>query len=148
MKEAMISEGKKTPFRFEMKGEVIGNKMNKTISVLTVKLRKHKKYGKYVRKKSIFKAHDEHNQAQVGDFVTISATRPLSKTKRWVLKKVLEKSKHQDRGKTVEKSKEALSLQGEDSSSMKTQEEASKKTHQKDEALSERGEKSSKEKKS
>ena len=70
--------------------------MNKTISVLKVHLRKHKKYQKYVKKRSIFKAHDESNKAQVGDTVLIAATRPLSKTKRWTLKKVLEKSKFKE----------------------------------------------------
>lgn len=76
--------------RNEVVGEVISNKMDKTISVLIFRMVKHKKYGKYVKKTSVFKAHDEKNVAKIGDVVKIYETRPLSKTKRWALSEVVE----------------------------------------------------------
>jgi small subunit ribosomal protein S17 len=75
--------------RIEVVGEVISDKMNKTISVLIYRLVRHKKYGKYMRRTSVFKAHDETNVAKIGDTVRIYQTRPLSKTKRWALAEVL-----------------------------------------------------------
>ena len=66
-------------------GQVISDKMNKSLSVLIYSLVKHPKYKKYIKKTSIFKVHDEKNQAKVGDKVRICATRALSKTKRWKL---------------------------------------------------------------
>ncbi|MES2965801.1 MAG: 30S ribosomal protein S17 [Bdellovibrionota bacterium] len=77
---------------FEVTGEVISNKMNKTISVLIYRLVKHKKYGKYMRRTSVFKAHDENNTAKIGDTVKIVHTRPLSKTKRWKLVEVVKQA--------------------------------------------------------
>jgi len=79
--------------RNEVVGEVISNKMDKTISVLIFRMVKHKKYGKYVKKTSVFKAHDEKNVAKIGDVVRIHETRPLSKTKRWALSEVVETAK-------------------------------------------------------
>jgi small subunit ribosomal protein S17 len=71
----------------ELTGEVVSNKMTKTISVLVTRLVKHPKYGKFVKKSSVFKAHDEKQECQVGERVLIRESRPLSKTKRWVLVK-------------------------------------------------------------
>ena len=71
-------------------GEVISDKMDKTISVKIARQVKHAKYGKYIRRKSVFKAHDEQNKAKVGDKVKIFETRALSKTKRWGLLEVME----------------------------------------------------------
>lgn len=79
--------------RNEVVGEVISNKMDKTISVLIFRMVKHKKYGKYVKKTSVFKAHDEKNVAKIGDVVKIYETRPLSKSKRWALSEVVETAK-------------------------------------------------------
>lgn len=79
--------------RNEVVGEVISNKMDKTISVLIFRMVKHKKYGKFVKKTSVFKAHDEKNVAKIGDIVKIYETRPLSKTKRWALSEVVETTK-------------------------------------------------------
>lgn len=73
----------------EVVGEVISAKMDKTISVLIYRSVKHKKYGKYLKQTSVFKAHDEKNKAKNGDRVLIYETRPLSKTKRWMLKEIL-----------------------------------------------------------
>lgn len=74
--------------RIEVEGEVVSDKMNKTISVLIYRLVKHKKYGKFMRRSSVFKAHDENNTAKIGDTVRIHQTRPLSKTKRWALTEI------------------------------------------------------------
>lgn len=79
--------------RIEVVGEVISDKMNKTISVLIYRQIRHKKYGKFMRRTSVFKAHDEKNTAKVGDTVRIYQTRPLSKTKRWALAEVLTSAK-------------------------------------------------------
>ena len=74
-------------------GKVVSDKMDKTISVKIFRQVKHKKYAKYIRRSSVFKAHDETNKAKIGDKVKISETRALSKTKRWKLTEVLETAK-------------------------------------------------------
>lgn len=74
-------------------GTVIKNKMQKTIVVEVEYLKKHPMYGKYIKRSSIFKAHDENNQASVGDKVEIIETRPLSKTKRTRLVRIIEKAR-------------------------------------------------------
>lgn len=79
--------------RIEVTGEVISNKMDKTISVLVTRIVRHAKYGKYQKRSSVFKAHDEKNEAKMGDVVRIHETRPLSKTKRWALTAVVETAK-------------------------------------------------------
>ena len=79
--------------RVELQGEVVANKMQKTISVLVYRTIKHEKYGKYVKKSTVIKAHDEKQQAKVGDTVVIFETRPLSKNKRWRLVEILERAK-------------------------------------------------------
>ncbi|MES3038188.1 MAG: 30S ribosomal protein S17 [Bdellovibrionota bacterium] len=71
-------------------GEVVSSKMDKTISVRISRMVRHVKYGKFVRKSSVFKAHDEENKAKAGDLVRICETRPLSKTKRWKLVEVVQ----------------------------------------------------------
>ena len=76
--------------RQTLTGQVAGVSM-KTISVQSYRSMRDKKYGKYIRKKSVFKVHDEKGQARVGDKVRIFETRPISKTKRWRLAEVLEK---------------------------------------------------------
>lgn len=67
-------------------------KMNKTIVVEVQSLFKHSKYGKYVKRRTKYYAHDEKNEAGQGDKVEIMETRPLSKLKRWRLVQVLEKA--------------------------------------------------------
>lgn len=79
--------------RVELQGEVVANKMQKTISVLVYRTVRHEKYGKYVKKSTIIKAHDEKQEAKVGDKVVIYETRPLSKTKRWALASVVSATK-------------------------------------------------------
>lgn len=70
-------------------GEVVSNKMDKTIVVRTVTRVPHPKFGKITKHVAKFHAHDEKNEAQIGDRVSIMETRPLSKTKRWRLVEVL-----------------------------------------------------------
>lgn len=79
--------------RVEVVGEVISDKMDKTISVLIYRMVRHAKYGKYMKRTSVFKAHDEKNEAKVGDIVRIHETRPLSKSKRWSLVEIVEAAK-------------------------------------------------------
>lgn len=73
-------------------GVVTSSKMQKTITVEVTRLVKHPMYGKYVRLRSSFKAHDERSEAKAGDTVVISESRPLSRTKRWRLQKVVSKA--------------------------------------------------------
>jgi small subunit ribosomal protein S17 len=79
--------------KIEVVGEVISNKMDKTISVLIYRMIRHAKYGKYMKRTSVFKAHDEKNEAKTGDMVRIRESRPLSKTKRWKLVEIVEAAK-------------------------------------------------------
>ena len=72
-------------------GEVVSSGMNKTIVVQTVTRVPHAKFGKIVKQKKKFYAHDEENKAKPGDTVRIMETRPLSKLKRWRLVEVVAK---------------------------------------------------------
>ena len=79
--------------RKERIGVVVSNKMEKSIVVLVERKVKHPKYGKFVKKSSKFMAHDEKNEAGMGDTVRIMETRPLSKNKCWRLVEIVEKAK-------------------------------------------------------
>ncbi len=79
--------------RKERIGKVTSNKMQKSITVAVDRKVKHPIYGKFVHKTTKFMAHDEKNEAGIGDTVRISETRPLSKLKRWRLVEVIEKAK-------------------------------------------------------
>ena len=83
----------KRNLRKERIGEVISNKMNKTIVIAVKTKMKHPMYGKFVNKTSKFYAHDEENTCGVGDTVRIMETRPLSKTKKWRLVEIIERAK-------------------------------------------------------
>jgi len=74
-------------------GKVVSDKMDKTIVVAVEDSVKHKLYNKIVKKTIKFKAHDENNEAGIGDRVKIMETRPLSKDKRWRLVTIIEKAK-------------------------------------------------------
>ena len=67
--------------------------MDKSIVILVERKVKHPKYGKFVKKSSKFMAHDEKNEANIGDTVRIMETRPLSKNKCWRLVEIVEKAK-------------------------------------------------------
>jgi len=71
-------------------GIVSSDKMDKTIVVKTTRKVQHKLYRKYVNRAQVFKAHDEQNAARVGARVKITATRPLSRSKRWRLVEILD----------------------------------------------------------
>lgn len=73
-------------------GTVISDKMDKTVVVRVERLVQHPKYKKVVKRFSKYKAHDEQNECKVGDKVLIVETRPLSKTKRWRVMRILEKA--------------------------------------------------------
>ena len=73
-------------------GRVVSNKMDKTITVLVERRVKHPVYGKYVTKSSKLHAHDESNECQEGDTVTIKEVRPQSKTKTWALVSIDERA--------------------------------------------------------
>ena len=75
-----------------MVGTIISNKMDKTVVVMTERLIKHPLYKKYIRQRNKFKAHDNDNSCHIGDKVLITETRPLSKTKRWRVSRILEKA--------------------------------------------------------
>ncbi len=79
--------------RKERIGLVTSNKMDKSVVIKTLRRVKHPKYGKFVRKKSQFMAHDENNECNIGDKVLIMETRPLSKNKCWRLVEILERAK-------------------------------------------------------
>ncbi len=73
-------------------GEVVSNKMDKTISVLVSRKVKHPLYEKYIRRSTKFMAHDENNECNEGDLVVIEASKPISKNKTWKLQKVVTKN--------------------------------------------------------
>ena len=78
--------------RKEVVGEVVANRMQKTIVVQVTRKKAHPFYGRVVARNKKFYAHDETNQAHVGDVVRIEETRPLSKLKRWKLKDIVRKT--------------------------------------------------------
>ncbi|WP_028552007.1 MULTISPECIES: 30S ribosomal protein S17 [unclassified Paenibacillus] len=73
-------------------GKVVSNKMDKTIVVAVETYKKHDLYHKRIKYTKKFKAHDENNEAQIGDVVKVMETRPISKDKRWRLIEVVEKA--------------------------------------------------------
>lgn len=76
----------------ELSGEVVSNKMDKTVVVRVTSFRKHPKYQKYVRASKNYKAHDADNAYQEGDKVMIRASRAYSKDKKWEVVDVIKKS--------------------------------------------------------
>jgi small subunit ribosomal protein S17 len=84
MSEAVESRGRQTKV-----GRVVSNKMQKTIVVRVERRVQHAEYTRTIKRTSQFHAHDEKNEAKIGDRVRIEETRPLSKLKRWRLKEIL-----------------------------------------------------------
>ena len=74
-------------------GTVVSDKMDKTITVLIERRVQHPVYGKIIRRSSKIHAHDEDNSCNVGDVVTITECRPLSKTKSWMLENIVERAR-------------------------------------------------------
>ena len=75
-----------------MNGTVVSDKMDKTVLVLVERMVKHKFYHKYMKRRSKFAAHDETNSCRVGDKVLITESRPISKTKKWRVSKIVLKA--------------------------------------------------------
>jgi small subunit ribosomal protein S17 len=73
-------------------GVVVSNKMNKTVIVSVERLVKHAMYQKYVRRQTKYAAPDETNACQIGDKVQITESRPLSRSKRWRVSKIVQKA--------------------------------------------------------
>jgi small subunit ribosomal protein S17 len=88
----MIAEMERNA-RKERIGNVVSNKMTKTITVVVERKVKHPIYGKFMKSSKKFMAHDENNDCNIGDLVRISETRPLSKNKRWRLVEIIERAK-------------------------------------------------------
>ena len=74
-------------------GRVVSDKMDKSITVLVERRVKHPLYGKYITRSTKLHAHDENNECGIGDTVSITECRPISKTKSWRLVDVIEKAK-------------------------------------------------------
>ena len=75
-----------------MYGTVVSNSMDKTVIVLVERLVKHRLYKKYIRRRAKFAAHDKDNSCGIGDKVLIAESRPLSRSKRWRVRKIIEKA--------------------------------------------------------
>ncbi|MFI4853136.1 MAG: 30S ribosomal protein S17 [Candidatus Makana argininalis] len=75
----------------KLKGKVISNKMNKSIIVSIERFIKHKLYGKFIKRTTKINAHDYKNYCNIGDIVEIIECRPISKTKSWILSKIIKK---------------------------------------------------------
>jgi small subunit ribosomal protein S17 len=74
-------------------GKVVSDQRAKTITVLIERRTKHELYGKIVARTSKYHAHDENNECKLGDVVEISECRPISKTKAWVVTRLIEKAR-------------------------------------------------------
>ena len=83
--------------RRTMMGLVVSNKMDKTVVVKVERKFIHPKFKKVVKSSQKFSAHDEKNECSPGDFICISETRPLSKTKRWRLMEIVKKGEEADK---------------------------------------------------
>ncbi len=79
--------------RHEFVGEVVSNKMQKTVVVVVKRFVRHHRYGKVLRRVTRLKAHDEKNECQIGDRVTLVETRPLSKDKHFRVVQIVEKAR-------------------------------------------------------
>lgn len=89
---AAVSGEQKSSSKRVLTGMVVSDKADKTIVVLVETLIKHPLYKKYIRRRKKFMAHDPENDCGIGDKVQIIESRPMSKRKRWALRKVLEKA--------------------------------------------------------
>jgi small subunit ribosomal protein S17 len=74
-------------------GTVVSDRMDKTITVRIERRVQHPVYGKIIRRSSKLHAHDENNECRIGDVVTVTECRPLSKTKTWMLKSIDERAR-------------------------------------------------------
>lgn len=88
-----MTEIKRTSLRKVRVGKVVSAKMDKSVTVLIERTMKHPRYEKTFRTSSKLMAHDEKNEANLGDIVKVMETRPLSKNKRWRLAEIVERAK-------------------------------------------------------
>lgn len=86
-------QSSKSDVRKEFVGVVISNKMKKTIVVQITRLVKHAEYEKTIKRKLKVKAHDEKNEANIGDLVRIRETRPFSRDKRWRMVEIVHQAR-------------------------------------------------------
>ena len=86
----VVERGRRT-----VTGQVVSDKMDKTVSVSIERLIKHPVYGKYIRRTTKVLAHDESNECKAGDKVTISECRPISKHKAWQVVNIVERAAEQ-----------------------------------------------------
>lgn len=82
--------------RKRLAGTVVSNRMEKTALILVERLTKHRTYGKYIRRRSKYMAHDPQNKCQIGDKVKIVESRPISKRKRWQILEITKKANIED----------------------------------------------------
>ena len=92
MQESLQQQDAARRRKLEKEGVVISDTMDKTVVVEVRRLVMDRMYGKYLKARSRFMAHDEKNECKVGDRVRIQESRPLSRHKRWVVKEILEKA--------------------------------------------------------
>jgi len=78
--------------RRQLVGTVVSDKMDKSVTVRVERLVKHKLYKKYIRRRTKFAAHDENNSCGVGDKVLMTESKPISRTKRWRISRIVEKA--------------------------------------------------------
>ncbi len=87
-----MSEEKKTAAKRTRRAVVLKNKMDKTAVVEVTRRVRHPKYKKFMKQRIRYSAHDVDNSCNVGDLVLIEETRPLSKTKRWTVKEIIQRA--------------------------------------------------------
>jgi small subunit ribosomal protein S17 len=90
---AMETAGTQKSLKRRMIGRVVSDKRSKTVTVLVERRARHELYGKIVAKSNKFHAHTETNEFKVGDMVEIEESRPISKTKSWVVTRLVEKAR-------------------------------------------------------
>ena len=78
----------------QLTGRVVSDKMEKTVTVAVERKVRNETYGKLQRRTSTFLAHNENNEAKLGDTVNIAESRPLSRRKRWIVTRVVTKAPH------------------------------------------------------
>jgi small subunit ribosomal protein S17 len=82
----------KTSLKRTLIGKVVSDKRSKTVTVLIERRVKHELYGKIVAKTSKYHAHDENGEYKIGDTIEITESRPISKTKNWVVSRLVQKA--------------------------------------------------------
>jgi small subunit ribosomal protein S17 len=90
--ETKLTMSEHTKKRKTQQGAVVSNRMDKSVVVLVERNVRHKLYGKYIRRRVKYMAHDESNECNIGDVVLIEECRPLSRNKRWRVRSVVEKA--------------------------------------------------------